>query len=147
MTLFLIACSQLGIDGSAATRDQCDVQTRPPRHFVDALFAACPAWLRNVGYPLTAPSVDILHSQRYYQIIGRAGRAGMAEAGEGILFAPARKKELATKAILSQPVQPVRSQLQKDGGKHLRSAILNAVVASKDFTLPMAELQEWLKSA
>lgn len=78
------------------------------------------------------------------QIIGRAGRAGLAATGCGYVFAPS--SELAkVKAVVTTPIEDVLSQLNENNGEFLRTAVLKAVVSATDMATTLLELRGWLQ--
>eukprot|EP00035_Acanthoeca_spectabilis_P008952 m.160680 g.160680 ORF g.160680 m.160680 type:complete len:1380 (-) comp14560_c0_seq3:218-4357(-) len=80
----------------------------------------------------------------YHQIIGRAGRAGLAATGCGYVFAPS--SELAkVKAVVTTPIEDVLSQLNENNGEFLRTAVLKAVVSATDMATTLLELRGWLQ--
>ncbi|XP_077131890.1 helicase POLQ-like isoform X2 [Ranitomeya variabilis] len=77
---------------------------------------------------LRAPYVakDFLKRAQYKQMIGRAGRAGIDNAGESILILQEKEKEMA-RELVSKPPENCFSNLMHDCGKGFQSLLLSLI--------------------
>ncbi|XP_073397914.1 helicase POLQ-like isoform X2 [Dendrobates tinctorius] len=77
---------------------------------------------------LRAPYVakDFLKRAQYKQMIGRAGRAGIDNAGESILILQEKEKEMA-RELVSKPPENCFSNLMHDRGKGFQSMLLSII--------------------
>ncbi|XP_056424742.1 helicase POLQ-like isoform X2 [Hyla sarda] len=77
---------------------------------------------------LRAPYVAkaFLKRAQYKQMIGRAGRAGIDNAGESILIIQEKDKELV-RELVSKPPENCYSNLMHDGGKGFLSLLLSII--------------------
>lgn len=70
--------------------------------------------------------MDLITLSRYKQMVGRAGRAGLGEAGESILICPS-KDNIRVSSLLCSPMDEAISSLANDNGKGIRSLLLSAI--------------------
>ncbi|XP_029455382.1 helicase POLQ-like isoform X4 [Rhinatrema bivittatum] len=77
---------------------------------------------------IRAPYVarDFLKRAQYKQMIGRAGRAGIDTAGESILIAQEKEKQLV-KDLISRPLENCYSNLMHDYCKGIQSLFLSLI--------------------
>ncbi|KAM4050071.1 helicase POLQ-like [Anomaloglossus baeobatrachus] len=77
---------------------------------------------------LRAPYVakDFLKRAQYKQMVGRAGRAGIDNAGESILILQEKDKEMA-RELVSKPPENCYSNLMHDCGKGFQSLLLSLI--------------------
>ncbi|XP_073456350.1 helicase POLQ-like [Aquarana catesbeiana] len=77
---------------------------------------------------LRAPYVakDFLKRAQYKQMIGRAGRAGIDNAGESILIIQDKDKQMVQE-LVSKPLEKCSSNLMHDDGKGFQSLLLSLI--------------------